>query len=338
MIAKRAFFLAATGAAMAAADPAWAEGPTLEIAAAGAEIDIAPVDYGLFQSVGGPRSPLVAQDNRQTGQRFDARVANLAWAPFGWDGETYVRVSYQRAESEFNAAYPKAISDLAVVPTGVADTFTTLSFWALAATGSGTIAAARELEQREAELAGGVVLNRPLAGFQPRIELGYRRGQIDQTLTADRVGVTPLLEEYTTQSLDLTSDCADLSVGAARRFALAQRWALVADAALGVGYCRHDLEGTFEVTGFAPWPHDDRSNNFTTRGAFSLGLERRLAPSLALGLNAFARAESHAPYVAFPAWNFGAFGEVIGVDGEVRVDTESRSSYGAALTLRWTPD
>lgn len=320
--------------------PARAEGPSFEFGVGSAEIDTASVDYGgLFSSAG--QTPLVAQDTSEQGPRYDARIGDIPWAPFGWEGESYIRASYQRAEGAFSAAYPKTFSDAVYVPTGLADTFTTSSLWALAATGSGTIAAAHDLDQREWELAFGVAFNGRVAGFEPRIELGYRRGQIDQTLTADRVGVTPILEEYTTQRLDLSSDCLDLGVGAAQRFPLSQRWSIIADAALGLGYCQHSLDGAFEVNTFgtpAAWSHGDDREKATLRGGLGLGLEWRLAPSFAIALNGFARGESDAPYVAFPAWMFGAFGEVIGVDGEVRVDTESRSSYGAALTLRWTPD
>jgi hypothetical protein len=313
----------------AAAEPN--DGVSVEFTASAAEIDLMGLDYGRFGQDDDTAAPLLEQQDSEAGTRFDARVSGFDWNVFGRAGTLYLRGAYQSAEGGASAS--TANDDLALVPTGLVG-FDQWQFIGLAATGSGTIVVDRTLEQTEAEIAAGFVFETEHS-FTPRIELAYGRGEIDQTITVDLTGVTPMLEQSGADTSALNSDCAGLGVGLEKVFPLSGNWSAVADASAGIAYCQHDLEGQFNFVDSSnsyTTTFNDSLEEFSARGALSGGVYWRMTDALTLGLNAYARAESDAPYIAYPSYEIVAFDvETIGV---IRIETETRVSYGAGLGVR----
>jgi hypothetical protein len=314
----------------AAAEPN--DGVTVEFSASAAQIDLMGLEgYGRRGQDDQTGVPLLEQQESEAGTRFDARVSGFDWNVFGQAGSLYLRGAYQSAEG--GASVSVANDDVTLIPTGL-EGFDQAQFIGLGAGGAGTILVDRTLEQTEAEIAAGFVFETELS-FKPRIEFTYRRGEIDQTITVDLVGVTPMLEQSGADTSALNSDCAELGLGVAKIFPLSGDWSFVADASAGVGYCQHEFEGQFDfidnINDYSS-PFDDSVEEINARGALSGGVYWQMIDALTLGLNAYARAESGAPYIAYPTYEI----DILDVEsiGVIRIETESRVSYGAGLSLR----
>ncbi len=311
----------------AAAEPN--DGVSIEFSASAAEIDLMGLDYGRFGQDDETAVPLLEQQESETGRRFDARVSGFDWSVFGQPGTLYLRGGHQSVESDTSVSV--ANTDLALVPTGF-EGFDEGQFIGLG--DGGAILVGRTLEQTEAEIAAGFVFETEHS-FTPRIELAYRRGEIDQRITTDLTGVTPMLEQSGTDASALNSDCVELGLGFAKTFSLSGNWSVIADASAGIGYCQHDLEGQFNfvdsVNAYTS-PFDDSVEELSTHGALSGGVFWRMTDALTLGLNAYARAETGAPYIAYPTYEIDIL-DVVSI-GFIRIETENRVSYGAGLSLR----
>jgi hypothetical protein len=328
---RRIIGLAAGVAAGAFIAPAQAEpndGVTFAFAISAEEADLMTLDYGRFGD-DDPATPLVEQDERAAGTRFDAGVSGLNLNILGMDAEAYLRGSYGEASGSVSAGF--AADNHVIVPTGLPDWD---QFQLMAIGGGGAIATARDIEQQEGEIAGGFVFSAH-NGFTPRVELSYRRGEIDQTISVDRLGVTPMLEQFATDTSALDSDCGELGLGVAKVVPLGANWSFVADAGASIGYCSHDLEGAFDfVDNFSPYTVaiEDSLDGVSARGALSAGLIWRLTDMVGLGFDAYARVESDAPYIAYPTYDI-TDGDITSI-GTIRIETESRASYGARMSLR----
>jgi hypothetical protein len=330
---RRIMGLAAGVAAGAFIAPAHAEpnnGVTFEFAVGAEEADLMTLDYGHFGENETGR-PLVQQDDGASGTRFDASVSGVDFNVFGMDAEAFLRGGYSEVSGDVSTSF--AADARIIVPTGFPD-FDQAQFMAVG--GGGTIFTARDVEQREGEIAAGLVFA-ARNGLTPRVELSYRRSEIDQTVSVDRLGVTPMLEEFATDSSVLDSDCAELGLGVAKVVPLGGTWSFVADASAGIGYCSHDLEGGFDfVDNFNPYTtaFDDSLDGVNARGALSAGITWRWTDMVGLGFDVHARVERDAAHIAYPTY------EIVNADvtsiGTIRIETESRAAYGARLSLRIT--
>jgi hypothetical protein len=310
------------------------DGVSIDVAVSAAEIDLMSAEYGFF-SGNVAETPLVSDNGSDLGARFDISVSGFDWRLFGHGADGYVRASYQDASGESGGSFAKDTDDVAVVPTGLVGFDEAQQ---LADDGSGTIISHRDLQQREADIAAGLVFE-DWRGFTPRAEVGYRRGEIDLTITADRLGVTPMLEEFSTDESTVTSNCADLSFGLQKTMPLSPSWTFVADASAGAGFCRHELERDFslevQIGNSYSTQLNDSLDAVSVRGALNAGLVWRLADTLTVGFNTYVRAESDAPYIAYPTYDIGVDVTSIGL---IRLETEARASYGAGISLRYALD
>jgi len=326
--------MAAGAVCVSAAQAQESDGPSLELTASAAEIDLASATYGYNFTA---QAPVIDHDESDTGARLDARLSGLNWSIFGANGRAYVRASYQDAGGSISSSYAKAPGDTIVVPTGFVGFD---EFESLATTGSGNIVARRTVDQSEADIGVGFEFDGEMHGFSPRIEIAFRRSEIEHVMTADRLGVTPVLEEFSTDNGAIESNCADLGVGFQITTFLSSDWSFVADLSTTAGFCSHDMDRSFEYDSLGNSYESqsvDENDNVSLRGALQGRFVRRLNDRAALNVTGFVRGESAAPYIAYPVLTFDNNNLPV-VTGTVRIETEARASYGLGLSLTFALD